>query len=232
MSDNEHNLIIAAQAKATLGPLGFRRKGRSRVWLADHGFWLAVVEFKPSGFVKGTYCNVSGHWLWGFWGELTFDFGNQRVGGFAEFSRVTFDEIKMTLKTEQVTTPEAFATHVAEMAREAAEATERLRRKLPTPNDAAAFLLEKVESDQLSDMVAYDAAIAFGLTGDVEEAERLLKGLLLSEASGTPLAHERAEVAGRLLDALNDAPAFAAEVQDLIDRQRDALNLPPYQLQP
>ncbi len=62
---NEHGRIIAAVAKSALAPLGFRRKGASRVWLADHGFWLDVVEFQPSGFSKGSYCNVAVHWLWG-----------------------------------------------------------------------------------------------------------------------------------------------------------------------
>ena len=33
-----HDRIIADAAKAALGPLGFRRKGRSRVWLADHAW--------------------------------------------------------------------------------------------------------------------------------------------------------------------------------------------------
>ena len=27
-----------------LGPLGLRQKGRSRVWLDDHGWWLIAVE--------------------------------------------------------------------------------------------------------------------------------------------------------------------------------------------
>jgi hypothetical protein len=52
-TSDEHGRIIATAAKETLGPLGFYRKGRSRVWLCDHGFWLGVVEFQPSGFAKG-----------------------------------------------------------------------------------------------------------------------------------------------------------------------------------
>ena len=40
--------------------MGFWRKGRSRMWLADRDFWLGVVEFQPSGFRKGTYLNVAG----------------------------------------------------------------------------------------------------------------------------------------------------------------------------
>jgi hypothetical protein len=32
-----HNSIIARAAKAALAPLGFRRKGQSRIWLVNKG---------------------------------------------------------------------------------------------------------------------------------------------------------------------------------------------------
>jgi hypothetical protein len=64
-----HDRIIADAAKAALGPLGFKRKGRSRTWLADHGWWLTVVEFQPSAWSKGSYLNV--------WPALTY---RQRAG--------------------------------------------------------------------------------------------------------------------------------------------------------
>src|SRR5687767_12866016 len=64
MAEPEHSKIIAQAAKEVLAPLGFRRSGRSRLWLADHGYWLGVVEFQPSGFSKGSYLNVAAHWLW------------------------------------------------------------------------------------------------------------------------------------------------------------------------
>ncbi|TGQ53638.1 DUF4304 domain-containing protein [Mesorhizobium sp. M1C.F.Ca.ET.193.01.1.1] len=63
MADSEHGRIIASQAKIALQPAGFRRNGRSRVWIADRGFWLSVVEFQPSSWSKGTYLNVAVHWL-------------------------------------------------------------------------------------------------------------------------------------------------------------------------
>ncbi|WP_081839826.1 DUF4304 domain-containing protein [Mesorhizobium sp. M1143] len=85
MADNEHGRIIASQAKLVLKPAGFRRKGQSRIWIADRGFWLSVVEFQPSSWSKGTYLNVAVHWLWGSLPEtITFD-RVERIGQFVPF---------------------------------------------------------------------------------------------------------------------------------------------------
>src|SRR5688572_1964676 len=71
-----HDKIIATAAKTMLQPLGLRRKGQSRLWIGDHGWWLAVVEFQPSGFSKGSYLNVAAHWLWSDKGYISFDLGS------------------------------------------------------------------------------------------------------------------------------------------------------------
>lgn len=42
--------LLADAGKAHLAPIGCRRIGRSRTWISDHGYWLIVVEFQPSGF--------------------------------------------------------------------------------------------------------------------------------------------------------------------------------------
>ena len=79
-----HDRLIADAAKAVLGPLDFRRKGRSRVWFADHGWWLTVVQFQPSAWSKGSYLNVAAHWLWSETDPFSFDFGG-RVAEFVEY---------------------------------------------------------------------------------------------------------------------------------------------------
>lgn len=60
-----HAKIISAVAKRILVPEGFFRKGSSRVWLEDNGWFLTVVEFQPSSYSKGTYLNVAMNFLWG-----------------------------------------------------------------------------------------------------------------------------------------------------------------------
>ena len=53
---------IAAAAKQRLGALGLVRKGRSRTWLDDHGWWLIHVEFQPSASGR-FYLNIGEHHL-------------------------------------------------------------------------------------------------------------------------------------------------------------------------
>ncbi len=45
-----HDKIIANAAKAALRPLGFQRKGQSRLWFFDHSWSFAVAEFQPSSW--------------------------------------------------------------------------------------------------------------------------------------------------------------------------------------
>jgi hypothetical protein len=68
-----HSKIIATAAKAELASLGFRRAGRSRLWLADHGFWLNVVEFTPSRWSKSVSLMNGAHWLWIGVGFMSFN---------------------------------------------------------------------------------------------------------------------------------------------------------------
>ena len=60
MKQNLHGRLIAAAAKRHLSPLGCRRKGQSRFWSADHGFYQIGIEFQPSGWSKGSYLNEGG----------------------------------------------------------------------------------------------------------------------------------------------------------------------------
>jgi len=61
---NEHGRIIATAAKATLLPIGCRRIGQSRCWISDQRYWIILIEFQPSAWAKGSYLNVTPHWLW------------------------------------------------------------------------------------------------------------------------------------------------------------------------
>src|SRR5256885_16246715 len=59
-----HGSIINRVARAALTPLSLRRKGQSRFWHDDYGWRAFLVEFQPSSWSKGTYCNVGAMWLW------------------------------------------------------------------------------------------------------------------------------------------------------------------------
>lgn len=65
-------------------PLGFKQKGRSRIWLRDHVWWLSIVEFQPSSWSKGSYLKVACMWLWYPQDHIAFHVA-ERLGRYAEF---------------------------------------------------------------------------------------------------------------------------------------------------
>ena len=73
--------LIAAAAKAGLGPLGLARKGRTRSWIDDHGWWLLNVEFQPSSHALGCYINVGAQHLWAPRNHLCFEQMERPLGG-------------------------------------------------------------------------------------------------------------------------------------------------------
>ena len=211
---NEHGRIIAAAAKSALAPLGFHRKGASRVWLADHGFWLDVVEFQPSGFSKGSYCNVSVHWLWGMTPALTFDYGFRRVGSFAQFNST-----------------DAFSQSVAEMARAAVGFVERHRAVFVSLPVTAAHLSGRDLTDGgPGGWDAFHAGVACGLARDDSTARRMFDRVGESDSRNLDWVNERREKVERLAAVLGDHAAFRHEVQALLDAQRALFKLVPFTL--
>ena len=89
MAPSDHDRVIAAAAKTALAPLGLTRKGRSRTWLDDQGWWLGIVEFQPSSWARGTYLNVGLMFLWRPIDHLAFEIG-YRVEGFSDASGSEF----------------------------------------------------------------------------------------------------------------------------------------------
>jgi hypothetical protein len=171
MSQPEHSVIIANAAKAVLTPLGFRRKGRSRVWLGDRGYWLSVVEFQPSGFSKGSYLNTSAHWLWSPNDTLSFDYQ------LPDMKRpfIAFES------------REQFEPAARDLAALAASEVKRLDQRLSSFDEIARVLVER--SEHISALLqgpdtewsALHAAVALGILGDRREAIRRLDDFLAGE---------------------------------------------------
>jgi hypothetical protein len=82
VSESSHTRIINSIARDTLRPLGLVRKGRSRTWFDDHGWWVTVIAFEPSGFGKAVVLKVAAMWLWHDLrpGSIAFSLGRQRWG--------------------------------------------------------------------------------------------------------------------------------------------------------
>jgi hypothetical protein len=199
--------IIAAAARRALHTLGFRRMGQSRLWLGDHGWWLAVVEFQPSGFQKGSYLNIAAHWLWSHNGYISFDLAFGAEGG----SRVA--EFEAYISDEQ------FQSAAERLAALAAQEVRELAQRLPSVVEAADLLIRResaLSPPSKGSWTAYHAGVAAGLADRPREAEAMLHSV----------TDERVKGAARpFIEVLPDRQRFKEIASSIIAAQRTALRL-------
>ncbi len=206
-----HDRLIADAAKAVLGPLGFQRKGRSRLWFADHSWWLLVAEFQPSSWSKGSYLNVAAHWLWTDIGTISFDYGG-RQEGFEEYS-----------------SDEQFAAAAARLAGGAAQEAQRLTTMFGSLNATAKVLLMEARTRASRPpghpgWMAYNAGVAAGLVGRTDDATEMFGSVLDGPANPTSVLHRAAE---RMSKLASDPADLKREALSIIKHQRETLRLPP-----
>lgn len=207
MSDT-HGKIIAAAAKADLASLGFRQKGRSRLWLADYGTWLNVVEFTPSRWSKSVSLVNAAHWLW--------------VGaGFLSFDESVPSNCRAEFETE-----DQFRSAAIEIAKVARAKALKIEAKFPSFNAIADFVVERARSspDRMGlSWWGYEAGIASGLVGRCDDAGYFLNGL----------TDERViKRAAPLLPLIDHPDAFKSKVNDFVAQQRASLKLTPLNSEP
>lgn len=202
--------MIADAAKRNLAPMGLIRKGRSRIWLDDRGWYLTVVEFQPSGFSKGSYLNVGAHFLWSWSGSLSFDLSD-RINGYIPFH-----------------SEDQFAPAIERLAVAAAAEVSRLRGLLVNPGAVPDAI---PSGSQPSSWPSYHRAIAMALFGRASEAAVLFDGLAkpgleyCSTDSHRAYEIERAEKCKALAADVGNPTAFRAAIFKLITAQRLALHL-------
>ena len=203
-----HDKIIADAAKRTLGPLNFRRKGRSRTWFADHDWWLAVVEFQPSAWSKGSYLNVAAHWLWSEIGSLSFDFGG-RVQAHVEYQSNA-----------------QFSPAASRLAEKAAEEAQRLTAMFTSLEATADILIAEQTAEREhtgGGWMAYNAGVVAGLVARADAATEMFERVLGGSA---PAGSALKVAAARMARLVPDAARFKKDVALTIARQREALKLP------
>ncbi|WP_261271337.1 hypothetical protein [Sphingomonas sp. LC-1] len=157
-----HSRIMAAAAKKQLAPLGVRQQGRSRLWLADRGSWLNVVEFTPRRWSKSVSLMNAAHWLW--------------VGaGFMSLNEAVPSQLHVEFETE-----EQFKGAAREIAQAAQVNACLMDERFPSFQAIAEFVIQRAESspERLGpSWWGYEAGIAAGLLGRVDESSRFLRGL-------------------------------------------------------
>lgn len=88
-----HNKIIVEVGNATFLPHGFFQRGKSRTWLYDCGYCVVLIEFQPSAYSRGSFCNVGIDFLFDtftpLYSTLCFSYGWKRIhvnkSGFVEY---------------------------------------------------------------------------------------------------------------------------------------------------
>lgn len=200
-----HDKIIAKSAKAVLGPLGFQRKGRSRIWMADHGWWANVVEFQPSQWSKGTYLNVAAHWLWSSSEHLSFDFGGRLVEHI------------------QYVSDEQFTQVASDLVKQAEREALRLSQQFVSLPATATTLLDEQRKLTSGGWMAHHAGIAAGLIGLTSEAHDMFSRVIDGNAPPGSLLMQASVAMAKLLDC---PQGFRDKVMSLIVQHRAALRLP------
>lgn len=156
-----HEKIIADTGRKILVPEGLFRKGSSRIWLEDHGFYLIQVEFQPSAYAKGAYLNVGVSFLFQYTDGLNETLPYHIGGRIAEFIEYRDDE-----------------SFCKEMEQYAEKAMEKVRQCRELESfEAAGEVLQKQIQNKGTDLFCwemYELAMLDFLSGDWEEGNRML----------------------------------------------------------
>jgi len=216
-----HTKLLDAAAREVLGPLGIKRRGRSRTWLDDRGWWVGVIEFQPSSWSRGSYLNVGVNWLWQAGedaAELAFHFGGRvDAPGGREFIEYASDE--------------EFAPLARKQAMAAAERAQHYRALFPTIESTAA-VLKRYERRQ-SILESIDTGIALGLVGDAGGARRMFARYIDYHESGkelewrTEIDEIRYDRARQLSELVSEPASFRERVRQDIKQARSQLRLDP-----
>ncbi|MET9465440.1 hypothetical protein ABZY44_11605 [Streptomyces sp. NPDC006544] len=197
--------LVTAAARQHLRPLGLRQRGRSRLWLDDHGWWLGVVDFCSPQWSQGSGLTVGVMWLWQDVGHLTFNV-HERVEGSQEF------------RHEQ-----QFAAVMEKLAHDAEKCVGEFRDRFADLNAVArALLSQPVRRDDL--WGNFNAGVAAALVGNASEARERFSAVLAHDPF-TDWIQESQQTAQYLIDAAEDAAAVRAWARDAVVSCRAKLAL-------
>lgn len=212
-SPSPQSKVIDRAARDALRPIGLRRKGRSRIWLDDRGWWVGVVEFQPHGHRRGSFLNVGATWLWSEGQDhVSFDVGG-RVDGLGR-------------QLVEYESDEQYAPEAAALAAHAVAEIDQLRATLPEPAAAAQWLARNGGLDGW--WPAFHLGIALGVAGRHDDAIAQLRRLPVLSPDGPPFWQDvlrRADEYAALLET--DPSAFDRRIDDAIAAFRAALRLDP-----
>ncbi|MGW2788157.1 hypothetical protein ACWC3X_44625 [Streptomyces populi] len=197
--------LVTAAARKRLRPLGLRQRGRSRLWLDDHGWWLGVVEFPSPQWSQGSGLTVGVMWLWQDVGHVTFDFV-ERAQGSEPFR----NEVQ-------------FASVAAELAGTAEEQVAGIRDRFADLNAVTHHLLSRPARPGLL-WDSFNAGVAAGLVGDSTAARGRLTAVL-AEDPFADWVREAQHTAQVLLNVADDVAALQTWARTAVVSCRSKLGL-------
>jgi hypothetical protein len=201
--------LVTAAARDVLRPLGLTQRGRSRIWIDDHGWWLGVVEFTPPR-TAGSSLTVGAMWLWHDIDHLAFNTGGK------------------VADPESFHNEAQFAPRAADLAHAAAESVAELRARFTDLAAVAEYLTTRpVRRGFLRD--GLDTGVAAGLVGNAATARQRFDRMLEEEPLAPWMVH--AQDTARMLHRLAPDPqAMTAWATRAIRSCRDKLQLGPASL--
>lgn len=197
----EHQNLILAAARAALLPIGCVRKGRSRTWYSDQGFWAIEIEFQPSGWSKGSYLNIGPRWLW-----------RERSGRAFSYRPTDFILFEST---------DQFTPLIETMAGIAARETLAMRKRFSSLSDITHYLISNLRDG----WPVLDAAIASYLVGDVETSRTLFLRMEQWPTYGYEWQQNLKQHARGLALMLDDPARFRSSIIATIQLARKSINL-------
>ncbi|MEU6533615.1 hypothetical protein ABZ869_31020 [Streptomyces sp. NPDC046928] len=203
--------LVAEAARTRLRPLGLRQRGRSRLWLDDHGWWLGLVEFPSPRWSQGSGLQVGAMWLW------------QDVDHFA------FHVSERLSGTEDYRSEEQFSPVAEELALRAHFSVQTLRAQFPDLRSVASHLAaQPVRRGWFWE--PWNAGVAAALVGDVSLAQQRF-GAVLDEEPLAPWMEDAQQTARELVAMGRDRDAVRAWALSSIASCRQRLRLAPAPLE-
>jgi hypothetical protein len=198
-----HSTIINRSAREAFNPLGVTQKGRSRTWLDDHGWWLTLVEFQPSGWDRGTYLNVGAMWLWHAKDYFSFDV-DHRAKDFIKYE--SDDQFELAIRP---------------MIKLAVERIKRYKAEFSSVGKVAKHY-KRIRRRNFWDL--YNGGVACGIAGDASNAAKLLSQFVSIQDDRDWMKAAQA-VAQQFLAFSHSHNRFRAEAAEEVHRARRLLKL-------
>jgi hypothetical protein len=205
MGQPEHSKIINSVARQIFKSNGIERKGQSRVWLDDQGWYTTQVEFQPFMGRQGTCINIGVNFHWYVKDSISFDMG-YRESEFVDFISI-----------------EQFTPEVEKLSRFALDKILEYRHSFSNITTAKQVILKhEFTSDSL--WGNYHKGVICGLTDDTKGLN-LHFDALLSVNHDVLWANNLKLRTGQLKEIATDPKLFRQEINNTMKQARQLKKL-------